>query len=96
MFLGLMVDKNLNWSNHSKIIENKIFENILLLYKAKIYLNQESVTTLYFSFFHSYLSYGNIAWRTWKTKLKKIIGQQRQVVKVIALTDINLADFYSR
>ena len=58
-----MVDKDLNWSKHSKIIENKIFENILLLYEAKIYLTQESMITLYSSFFHSYLSYGNIAWR---------------------------------
>ena len=37
-------------------------------------------TTLYFSFFHSYLNYGNIARAsTTKSKLRKIASQQRQV-----------------
>ena len=42
------------------------------------------MTTLYFSFFHSYLSYGNIAWAsTSKSKLRKIARQQRQAVNGI-------------
>ena len=39
------------------------------------------MTTLYFSFFHSYLNYGNIAWAsTTKSKLRKIASQERQAV----------------
>ena len=39
------------------------------------------MTTLYFSFFHSYLNYGNIAWAsTTKSKLRKIASQQRQAI----------------
>ena len=46
------------------------------------------MTTLYFSFFHSYLNYGNIAWvSTNKSKLRKIARQQRQVVNVIPKND---------
>ena len=47
------------------------------------------MTTLYFSFFHSYLDYGNIAWasRT-KPKLRNIASQQRQAVNAITKNDI--------
>ena len=46
------------------------------------------MTTLYFSFFHSYLNYGNIAWAsTTKSKLRKIASQQRQAVNAIPKND---------
>ena len=42
------------------------------------------MTTLYFSFFHSYLNYGNIARAsTTKLTLRKIASQQRQAVNAI-------------
>ena len=42
------------------------------------------MTTLYFSFYHSYLNYGNIAWvSTTKSKLRRISSQQRQAVNTI-------------
>ena len=42
------------------------------------------MATLYFSFFHSYLNYGNIAWAsTTKSKLRKIASQQRQTVNAV-------------
>ena len=46
------------------------------------------MTTLHFSFFHSYLNYGNIAWAsTTKSKLRKIASQQRQAVNAIPKID---------
>ena len=68
-----MVDENLTWNDHIHILENKLSKNIGLLYRAKPYLDKNTMTTLYFSFFHSYLNYGNI-------KLRKIASQQRQAV----------------
>ena len=61
-FLGTMVDENLTWNDHIHILENKLSKNIGLLYRAKPYLDKNTMTALYFSFFHSYLNYGNIAW----------------------------------
>ena len=43
---------------------------------------------MYFSFFHSYLNYDNIAWAsTTKSKLRKIASQQRQAVNAIPKND---------
>ena len=66
------------------ILENNLSKNIGLLYRAKPYLDKNTITNLYFSFFHSYLYYGNIAWAsTNKSKLRKIASQQRQAVNAI-------------
>ena len=87
-FLGIMVDKNLTWNNHIHILENKLSKNIGLLYRAKPYLDKNTMATLYFSFFHSYLNYGNIARAsTTKSKLRKIASQQRQAVNDIPKSD---------
>ena len=61
-FLGVMLDENITWKNHIKTVENKLAKNIGLLYRAKQFLNETSLKTIYFSYIHSYLNYANIAW----------------------------------
>ena len=83
-----MVDENLTWNDHIHILENKLSKNIGLLYRAKPYFDKNTMTTLYFSFFHSYLNYGNIAWAsTTKSKRRKIASQQRQAVNAMPKND---------
>ena len=63
----------------------------LLIYvelQAKCLLNQKSRKNVYFSFIHSYMNYGNIAWRsTYKTKFKKIFTYQKKTARVIFFAD---------
>ena len=69
-FLQVLLDENLSWKEHIKYNENKIAKNLGLLYKAKHYLNKRSLLVLYYSFIHTYINYGNIAWgSTNKTNL---------------------------
>ena len=85
-----MVDENLTWNDYIHILENKLSKNIGLLYRGKLYLDKNLMTTLYFSFFHSYLNYGNIAWAsTTKPKLRKIASLQscRQAENAILKND---------
>ena len=43
--------------------------------------------SLYFSFFNSYLNYGNIAWcSTSMTKIKTLYSKQKQAIKALSLT----------
>ena len=62
-FLGVLLDENLCWKEHIKYIESKIAKNVgvLYLYKAKSYIDKHSLLSLYHSYIHSYISYGNIA-----------------------------------
>ena len=51
-------------------------------------LDKNTMATLYFPRFHSYLNYGNIAWAsTTKSKLRKIASHQRQAVNAIPKND---------
>ena len=45
-FFGVLLDENLGWKKHIKYNENKIVENLGFLYKAKHYLNKESLLAL--------------------------------------------------
>ena len=72
-FLSVLLDENLSWKAHIDTIGKKISKNLGILYKARITLNQKSTKQLYFSFIHSYLTYGSMAWAsTNKTKLNNL------------------------
>ena len=42
-FLGVMIDENLSWHEHLRVIENKISKNLGLLHKAKPFLNSDTI-----------------------------------------------------
>ena len=52
----ILLDENLSWKEDLKLTENKITKNIGLIYKAKPYLNKDSLLASYFSYIHSYAS----------------------------------------
>ena len=64
--------------------ENKVANNIELIYKAKLYLNKDSLLALYFSYIHSYINYGNfVRGSTNRTNLRKINSQQKHALRLI-------------
>ena len=40
--LGILLDENLSWKEHTKYLKNKIARNIRLMYRAKPFLDKES------------------------------------------------------
>ena len=64
-FLGVLLDQHLTWKGHIKLTENKIAENIGILYKARPYLDKRALLCLYYSYIHSYLNYANTVWCTY-------------------------------
>ena len=83
-FLGVILDKNINWNKHIELVENKILKNIGILYRASLYLDKESVKSINFSFINSYISYCNIACAsTSKTKLTRIFNKQKHAFRII-------------
>ena len=87
-FLGVLLDENLTWRPHIKCIENKISKNLGILYKARYLLNLQCTKQLYFSFIHTYLNYGSIAWgSTNKTKLNVILRRQKHASRIIFFKD---------
>ena len=49
-FPGVLLDDNLSRKEHIKYLENKITKNIVLMYRAKPFLDKESLLALYYSY----------------------------------------------
>ena len=87
-FLGVLLDENLCWKEHIIYIESKIAKNIGLLYKAKPYINMDSLLSLHHSYIHSYISYRNIAWgSTVRINPKKICSQKKHAIQIVHSKD---------
>ena len=83
-FLGVLLDDNLSWKEQIKYLENKITKNIGLIYRAKPFLDKESLLALYYSYIHSYLNYANLAWgSTYLMNLKKLRSQQKYAIPIV-------------
>ena len=75
-FLGVLVDEHFSWTDDINILEKKPSHSLGLLQKSKHFLNTKGMESLYFSFFHNYLNYGNITWcSTSMTKSKKLYSK---------------------
>ena len=54
------------------------------MYKAKPFLDKDSLLSLYFSGIHSYINYANLAWASkHKTNLKKVYSQQKHALRIV-------------
>lgn len=66
------------------ILKIKSPKNINLLYRTKLFLDKNSLLTLYYSYIHTYLNYENLSWgSTNRANLKKLFSQQKHAVGII-------------
>ena len=85
------MNEHLSWIDHINTLENKLSKNLGLLYKEKPFLNAKAMKMFYFFFFHSYVTYGIIAWcSTSMAKLKKIFSKQKQAIKTMTISMTSL------
>ena len=63
---GVMIDENVTWKTHFKLVENKISKSIGINFKASRSLNFISLRSIYFALVHPYINYANIAWANTK------------------------------
>ena len=78
----VLLDENLSWKEHLKYTENKTTRSIGLTYKAKPFLDKDSLLSLYFPYIHSYINHANLSWAgTHKTNSEKIHSQQKHALR---------------
>ena len=61
-YLGVIIDDNLNWSEHIETLKNKLLKTIGVLYKTRYYLNEKSLYLIFNSLFMSHVKYGLLCW----------------------------------
>ena len=85
VFLGVIIDENLNWKSGISHATNKISKSIGIIYKSSYYLPTKTLRTLYYSLVYPYLFYCNLVWAsTYKTNLVRLVVLQKRVMRIIA------------
>lgn len=83
-YLGILIDKNLNWKAHIDSLKNRIRKLIPLFKKVRHLGCTHTTKIVYYALCRSLISYGIIAWGgTSKTTLLKLERAQRIIMKVI-------------
>ena len=89
-YLGVIIDTNLNFSDHIKALELKISRAVGILYKLKFVPPSKSFVTLYCTFIHSHLLYGLVVWgSTFPTYLNRLAALQNKAIRVIGGCNYN-------
>ena len=84
-FLGVHIDRKLNFSNHIKYITGKIARNTGIFYRIRSSLPLKARINFYYSFIYPYLSYGVIVWgATSANHLNNLIIQQKRFIRLLA------------
>ena len=61
-FLGLTLDNTLSWKTHIDTIIPKVHSASFVMRAVKSFLSQDSLMMVYYSYFHSIMTYGLIFW----------------------------------
>ena len=84
-FLGVIIDKHLNWKNHIALVSGKVARGIGILIKARKYLPKDAILSLYYSFIYPYLTYCNLVWGTaCVSHLERLKILQKKAMRIIA------------
>ena len=87
-YLGVLLDRNLSWSIHIMELCKKLSRAVGMLFKMRNLCTTTTLKSIYYSLFHSHLSYGISVWGLASTSLThKVFLLQKRAVRVIAKAD---------
>ena len=87
-FLGLIIDSNLSWKKHIDDIIPKLNNACFAIRSVKPFMLLEVMKLIYFSYFHSVLSYGIIFWGN-SVHSKHIFKIQKRTIRITTSAGIS-------
>ena len=81
-FLGLMLGNTLSWKTHIDTILPKLSSASFALRVVKPFLSQDSLTMVYYSYFHSVMTYRLIFWGN-SHHSNVIFRLQKRIIRII-------------
>ena len=86
-FLGIFIDKNLNFKNHIVNLNSRL-SRTLGIFKRLRYLPLDVLKTLYYALFYSKITYGIVIWGScFKSYLYPLIIIQKKMIRLITNSD---------
>ena len=85
LFLGIEIDQHLNWFAHYKNLNSKLSRAVYTLNRVKHILPTDCMKTLYYSLFHSHLTYGLLLWgpNISAELSNKVFLKQKRVIRIV-------------
>ena len=84
-YLGVVIDNELNFKQHIKILEGKVARSVGILSKLKHFFPQNIMLQLYYALVHPFLFYGIIIWgATYPTYIKRLRSLQNRAIQAVA------------
>ena len=88
-YLGIIFDSNFNFEPHISSLCKKLAIANGVLSKTRHYVSREILLTLYFSLFHSHLSYSVNSWAVNINQCKRILNLQKKAVRLITFSEFD-------
>ena len=81
-YLGIKIDKNLNWKQHIHDITIKLNRANALLFTIRNYGNKHILKTIYFAIIDAHMNYVNLIWGQNLYALSRIIILQKKALRI--------------
>ena len=89
-YLGMLIDKFLSWDDHIHNLGKTLSRSNGILSKLRHYLPKETLISVYYATFHSYLIYGCLNWsQANATSIEKINILQKKCLRIINFAPYN-------
>ena len=84
-FLGITIDRNLDWNTHSELISKRLLQSLFVLNRVKQLIPLKCMKMLYYAYFDSHISYAMPVWYTpLSTSMKsKLFLLQKRAVHIV-------------
>ena len=83
-YLGIIIDKHLDWSNHMHLVNQKINKGTGMIAKLRHYVPPNILRQTYYALIHSHLNYGITIWGFGKKKsIDEIIRSTKKVIRIM-------------
>ena len=80
-YLGIKIDKQLNWREHINEVAIKLNRANAMLYKVREFVSTDTLRSIYYAIFDSHLNYGNLVWGQNTNAIKCLIILQKKALR---------------
>ena len=81
-FLGLFINNKLSWKTHIECIKSKLSSACYAMRTIKPYVAANTLKTIYYSYFHSIMTYGLLFWGNSPDSIK-IFRLQKKIIRIM-------------
>jgi hypothetical protein len=81
-FLGLIIQNDITWDGPIKVINKKLNSACYMIRNVKQIVSEKTLKSVYFSYFHSVMTYGIMFWGN-SSHAERVFKLQKRVIRIM-------------